>query len=181
MTFDERKMQAKRQLLDFLGSYIPPRGLDNDAQANRINQIADAFARRMPTKGDFSEMVERVFNNIRDTHMSNTWPAQGAFVLAMPQSEVMGRSAPESYTGNFLEMSAERMNNSQPVTESVVWGGIGEKLVRDGHVASEVLNRYRMGSVQTAQLTYGNAHADWMRERYGEKVNAYLGAGMAAE
>lgn len=169
MNFEQRKSEARELVMEFLSTFAPPRGVDPQGLAEIISNIADAFARKMPTKGEYTEAVQAVFTRIRDTHMSNTWPAQAVFVLAMPSGDAMSRSAAESYrVEDYPEHYAKLMREGQPVPETCLWGTISSQLPR------RELERYRNASVISWVETYRSDAQSLMRAQYGNEVNAYF-------
>jgi hypothetical protein len=165
MTYEERKREASRLLVDFLGDYATPRGLDDGQQAGRISNVADAFARRMPTDGNYAEKVEKVLMKIRDTHLSNSWPPQAAFVMAMPTMEYRG-VAPKTYKTDDADRIPRMMAQGLAVPESEVWKNV--------NVSRDVLDKYRNASVQNWLGLYGPETAHYMREKYGAVVNQFF-------
>lgn len=165
MTYDQRKISAKKILVEFLDDYSAPRGLNDGQLANRITHAADAFARRMPTDGNFEEKVHAVLLKIRDTHLSNTWPPQGAFVMAMPQIEFRGVS-PKTYEPDHTGHVARMMAQGLPVAESEVW--------KTHDVSRDVIDRYRSASVQKWADTHGQDAPHFMREKYGASVDLFF-------
>lgn len=174
MQFEERKREAQNLVIQFLEAYSPPRGMSEDQLATRIGQVADAFARRMPTKGDFFEACERVMNKVRDTHMSNSWPTQAAFVLAMPQFETM-RPAQETFQPDRAKNVSEKMRNGDPVAETAIWGKLSGSL----SVGGAVLERYRSASVMDWVKVYQGDAQKMMRAKYGSIVDMYFAEGGA--
>lgn len=174
MNFDQRKAEAKRLVVGFLDSYAAPRGLTADQQANRIIAVADAFARRMPTKGDYSEACNRVLDKIRDTHMANSWPSQGVFVMAMPQSEKMQPKAAETFKPDEWELAASKIGEGQPVSERYVWGITSDALVNKRLVTPDAMRRYREASVASFKDVYGGDAERIMLRNFGSAVSAYF-------
>jgi len=169
MDFNERKRQAQKMLIDFLSVFSAPRGLDESQMANRITQIADAFARRMPTKSDYEASVQAVLRKVMDTHLSNTWPPQAAFVMAMPNRELREFQAQETFKPDDpMQHAINRMEAGQHVPEPVLWGATS------GQLPHRHLDRYRNASVLNWMSVYGSDAAEKMRARYGEIVNAYF-------
>lgn len=176
MNFDERKSTAREMVMEFLDSLSPPRGVDPQGLSEMINNIADAFARKMPVAGDFRENAGKVFTKLRDTHMSNSWPPQAAFVLAMPASDAMGRKAAESFSvESYPDHYSEMMRNRQPVPESALWGSIASKLPR------RELERYRGASVMSWIELYRDDAESLMKARYGTEVLPYFPSREAAQ
>ena len=165
MTFEERKAEAKELVVAFLGDYSPPRGLDASQQANRISHAADAFARRMPVGEGFAEKVEAVLVKIRDTHLSNSWPAQAAFVMAMPQTEFR-RAAPKPFHPEGSDRNARLLSQGVAVAEVDVW--------RNQDVSAEVIDRYRYESVRNWQSIYRGEAQEMMARKYGGLVARYF-------
>lgn len=87
MTFDDRQKVATKLVVEFLEGCAPPRGMSEEHLAKRVTQIADAFARKMPVGKRHDESVQRVLTRVRDTHLSNKWPPQAAFVTVMLDRE----------------------------------------------------------------------------------------------
>jgi hypothetical protein len=169
MNFDQRKHRAKEMLATFLSIFSPPRGLDDSQLADRISQTADAFARRMPTKGDYDQAVEAVFMKIRDTHMSNSWPPQAAFVLAMPKGETMSRPAAETYTvADAAERYSRLMEAGEPIPETALWGALAHSLPH------QHLDRYRNACVMAWMDLHGEGAANLMYSKYGATVLPYF-------
>lgn len=165
-----RKSHARAKLTDFLDFYVPPRGLDDRQLAARIDSIADAFARKMPTDGDFAEAVRGVFTRVSDTHEGHTWPSQAAFVLAMPKGGAM-RAAAETYRPESdADHYAGAMSRGEGVPEAVLWGTLA------GRLPVAELDRYRSASVLTWIDTYGQDAPVMMRSRFGTVVDAYFPA-----
>lgn len=169
MTFEERKRRAQSILVEFLSVFSPPRGLDDSQMATRISQIADAFARRMPTKGDYEASVHSVLTKIMDTHLSNTWPPQAAFVMAMPNREVSEFRATETYVSdNPIQRIENLMDAGEAVPETAIWGVMASQLPR------KHLDRYRNASVLKWMDVYGSDAAAKMRAMYGASVDPYF-------
>ncbi|WP_299830694.1 hypothetical protein [uncultured Roseobacter sp.] len=165
MTFEERKRIASELVVGFLSDYSPPRGLDASQQASRIAHAADAFARRMPTDGDYSEKVDSVLTKIRDTHLSNSWPAQAAFVMAMPKGEFRG-AAPQTFSSDDPDRIPRMMSQGLKVPEFEVW--------KNQQVSRDVLDRYRIASVENWNDVYGREAEDMLAEKYGGVVRGYF-------
>jgi len=165
MTFEERKAQATKLVVEFLGDYSPPRGLDDSQQASRIAHAADAFARRMPSDGNFEEKVDAVLTKIRDTHLSNSWPAQAAFVMAMPQIEWRG-AAPKTYQADNAERIPRLMGQGISVPEYEVW--------KSQDVSREIIDRYRYASIDNWREVYRDEAEAMMAEKYGGIVRQYF-------
>lgn len=169
MKFEERKRIAQSMLIEFLSSFSPPRALDDSQLASRISQLADAFGRRMPIDGDFAEAVQRVCQRVMDTHMSNTWPPQAAFVMAMPSRELSQFSSQETFTPKSeVDLITAKMATNEPVPEAALWGHISGRLPRDK------LDAYRNASVKSWIDTLGHKAADAMRSKYGHIVAPYF-------
>ena len=176
MNFEQRKSEAKRLVGRFLGDFVQPRGLDDEALASRLVNVADAFARRMPTKDNFSGLVEGVLMRIRDTHDSNTWPTQATFILAMPGGEVTKFQAPETYKPNFYETMASQMRAGDPVPETFIWSGRVDVLLRESTISRETLDGYRMASVAAWRAVYKHDAERKMQVRFGQVVRRYFEA-----
>lgn len=175
MKFEERKAAAQRLVVGYLDGFSPPRGLDDRQMAQRIDSIADAFARKMPTNRDFREAVAGVLTRVSDTHLSNTWPPQAAFVMAMPAGEAMGRPAAESFrVSDPVQHYGDLMRAGEGVPEPVLWGNISALL------PSADLERYRSASVMTWAETYGQDAASAMMKRYGSIVAGYFAGSQEA-
>lgn len=169
MTFEERKREATRILIEFLGGFVAPRGMDDSQLATRISLIADAFARRMPTKGDYEAAVQAVLTRVMDTHMSNTWPPQAAFVMAMPNRELSEFRAAETYApADPVKRIQKLMDEGEAIPETAIWGNIASQLHR-GH-----LDRYRNASVLNWMDVYGPSAHELMRAKYGMCVDPYF-------
>lgn len=179
MTFEERKRDAANYVSNFLSIYSTPRGLDHSQLATRIAAIAEAFARRMPTKGDYHEACERVLDSVRDSHLSNSWPSQAVFVMAMPQSEAMGPKAAETFRPDEWELHAQKMADGQPVPDRYVWGHTSEALVNKRLVTIECRDRYRKAVVKNFSKVHGNRTRDVMAKVYGPEVDMYFAEGAA--
>lgn len=174
MNFDQRKAEAAKMVSAFLMDFSTPRGMSVDQQSSRISGVADAFARRMPTKGDFSESCQAVLDKVRDTHMSNSWPAQAVFVIAMPQSEAMTPKAAETYRIDEWELAAKRMAAGEPVAEQYVWGAASDGLVSKGLVTPESRDRYRIGAVAAATGAWSGDAQKIMVSKFGHVVSSYF-------
>lgn len=167
--FEDRKSKAREMLLDFLDQFTPPRGVDEDAQATRLNSIADAFARKMPVQGDYEEKVQGVFQSILDTYSSNTWPAQAVFVECMPKWENLGKSAPQSYRpDDKIEHYREKISRSDPLPETVIWGPMAYR------AGLEALRPYREASIAAWQKAYRDDAEMKMTSRYGHVVQDFM-------
>lgn len=176
MRFEQRKTRAKTLVMDFLEVLSPPRGLDEKQLATRIIQIADAFARRMPIEGDYDQAVASVLTRLMDTHQSNTWPPQAAFVMAMPNREVSKFSSQQTFEPKSpIELTKSRMEAGEPVSEADLWGVAASQLPRE-HV-----DNYRNASVKNWLDTYGHKAADAMFAKYGGVVMPYFPRQTAAE
>lgn len=165
MNFEERKQIATDKLVDFLGDFTPPRGMDDQQMARRITSAADAFARKMPIGPEYEEKIDAVLLKLRDTHLSNSWPPQAAFVGLMPKSEFRG-SAPATYRperGNWL---ADRMRAGDPVPETQIWQHV--------EVERDVLERYRFHAVDRWRSVYGHEAEQMMVSKYGSSVRRYF-------
>lgn len=169
MTYEERKRIAQTILVEFLSVFVPPRGLDDSQMATRISQIADAFARRMPDKAEYETSIHAVLTKIMDTHLSNTWPPQAAFVMAMPNRELSQFRAAETYkTEDPVKRIEKLMDEGDAVPETAIWGVMSSQLPR-GH-----LDRYRNASVLRWMDVYGSDAPQKMRAIYGDAVAAYF-------
>jgi hypothetical protein len=174
--FLERKRDASAMLVDFLNAYSVPRGLSADGQAERITHTADAFARRISENSDFQSEIKKVFTKVRDTHLSNSWPSQAAFVMAMPSGKGAGRSSPETFkvedqTGHI----AAKMRAGDTVPETAIWGRLS------GSLPGDLLERYRNGSVHAWMKAYKRDAHKLMRSRYGVVVDGYFPSAQAQE
>lgn len=169
MTFEERKRKAQSILIDFLSIFTAPRGLDDGQLARRIAEVADAFARRMPVKGDYEAAVHAVLKRVMDTHLSNTWPPQAAFVMAMPNREVREFLTQQTYEPTDpIERIGKLMEEGEAVPESTIWGN-SASLLPHRHV-----DRYRNASVMRWMEVYGKDAPSLMRSHYGPVVNEYF-------
>jgi hypothetical protein len=169
MNFDQRKHSARKMVVDFLSVLSPPRGLEDKQLATRIIQIADAFARRMPVEGDYEQSVAAVLTRLMDTHQSNTWPPQAAFVMAMPNREISKFSSQQTFEPKSpIELTISRMQAGQAVPETQLWGGTA------GHLPREHLDNYRNASVKGWIETHGHKAFDAMVSKYGAVVMPYF-------
>ena len=168
MKYTERKDRAKEMVVEFLDAYASPRGISDRGQAQVIENIADAFARRMPTSGDFADAVRAVFLRIRDTHLSSTWPTQAVFVMAMPQRETTGPTAQETWDVDEAKIYRERMLEGAPVPESWVWG------IKSSYMPTQELDAYRETSVNNWLATYKTDAESLMIARWGGQVSQYF-------
>jgi len=169
MNFDQRKHSAKKMVVDFLSVLSPPRGLDDKQLATRIIQIADAFARRMPVEGDYEQSVATVLTRLMDTHQSNTWPPQAAFVMAMPNRELSKFSSQETFEPKSpTELAIARMDAGEAVPEAQLWG------ITAGQLPREHLDNYRNASVKGWIEVYGHKAFDAMVSKYGAAVMPYF-------
>lgn len=176
LNFQQRKDSAKTAVVAFLEVFSPPRGLDEKQLATRIIQIADAFARRMTTEGSYEEKVQAVLTRIMDTHQSNTWPPQAAFVMAMPNREQSQYAAAETFQPKSeVELITGRMEAGQPVPETAIWGNIAAQLPH------RHLDTYRNASVKAWLDTYGHKAQDAMYSKYGASVAPYFPSQTVAE
>lgn len=174
MTYEERKRKAQSILVTFLEVFTPPRGLDDGQLAARISQLADAFARRMPVEGDYEEAVHRVLTRLMDTHLSNTWPPQAAFVMAMPNQEVRKFATQTTFDMDPVKVATRRMEAGDAVAETALWGSIAKDLPR------KHLDRYRNASVLKWMEVYGQDAGRLMRAKYGAVVDSYFPQGETA-
>lgn len=169
MKYEDRKRQAQTILIEFLSVFAPPRGLDDGQMASRISQIADAFARRMPTSGDFDTAVHAVLTRVMDTHLSNTWPPQAAFVMAMPSQELSQFRSAQTYEPEDAARRIEQlMEKGDPIPESAIWG------VMAGALPHRHIDRYRNACVLNWMKVYGRDAAGLMRSKYGAVVDPYF-------
>lgn len=169
MTYEERKRKAQVILVEFLSVFVPPRGLDDGQMASRISQIADAFARRMPTSGEFDTAVHAVLTRVMDTHLSNTWPPQAAFVMAMPNRELSQFRSQETFeVKDPAERISAMMEMGEAIPESAVWGTLA------GSLPHRHLDRYRNACVLDWMKVYGQDAAGLMRSKYGAVVDPYF-------
>ena len=165
MTFEDRRRIASEKLVDFLADFTAPRGLDDSQMARRITQIADAFARKMPIGATYEEKIDALFEKLRDSHLSNTWPPQAAFVELMPKSEFRG-SAPATFAPKSDDWIAKKMAAGQPVPETEVW--------KNQLVERDTLDRYRFAAVQGWRSVYHGEAEAMMVKRYGSIVRRYF-------
>ena len=176
MTYEERKRKAQSILIEFLSVFSPPRGLDDGQMASRVSQIADAFARRMPTSGEFDTAVHAVLTKVMDTHLSNTWPPQAAFVLAMPARELSQfRSAETFEVKEPAERYSALMERGEAIPESAVWGTLASSLPH------RHLDRYRNACVLDWMKVYGQDAPNLMRAKFGAIVDPYFPRGGKSE
>lgn len=180
MNFDERKRVSTEMVVDFLEAYTVPRGLSDDAQAKRINSVADAFARRMPTSGDYREQVEKVFDKIRDTHISNSWPAQAIFVMAMPAGDVITPKAAETFEpASPFAWAADAMRKGDPVPERYVWGRPSQQMLSAGEIDRATMDLYRRSSIEHHRSVYRHEAEKIVAGKFGAVALPYLSAGAA--
>lgn len=169
MNFEQRKTEAKALVVEFLQGFVPPRGLDDNQLAIRISQIADAFARRMPVSGNFSELVSSALSRVLDTHMSNSWPPQAAFVGAMPSGEQRQFRSQETYqVEDPIDQYSSLMEAGDTVPETAIWGSFAGALPR------RKLDEYRNASVLNWMRVYKTDASRLMRAKYGHVVNEYF-------
>ena len=174
MDFESRKAEAKKMVVTFLEDFVEPRGLDAEALSRRITFIAEAFARRMPTTGVYRDLVMSVLERIRDTHESNTWPSQAAFVISMPADETVRRKPAETYKPDFYDSMAKKISDNGLIPETFVWSVQVDNLLRDGRMTSEQLTAYRIGSVLSWSEVYKTSALEKMVSKYGEIVRPYF-------
>lgn len=179
MKFDERRAKAKAALAEFLSSFAPPRGLDDDALKAQAANIADAFARRMPVTdmARYEENIEKTFTAIRDNHKGYAWPVQSEFVDAMPRSTSVSGPRIETFKGDEKEQVARRMNDRQPVPESWVWGALSWPLVAGGLVPRDLMDSYREASARTFKEIYKHDAYGMLQAKYGDVVAPYFATG----
>lgn len=170
MTFDERKRIAAELLMDFLDRFAAPRGMDEDAQAKRIEAISESFARNMPTGPEYATQIAQVFSRVEDTHDGHSWPTQARFVASMPRGEgQVGKKAAETYKpDDHAVWLRTRMNNSLPVPEPALWGPGSSSL------GGALLERYRSASVLAWRSAYKQEAYKMMVARYGPEVELYF-------
>lgn len=174
MTFEERKAIASKLVWEFMMAFSVPRGLPQEQQVSRMSAIAEAFARRLPTKGDYEEGIQRVFDKVRDSHLSNSWPPQAVFVIYMPGHEVKSVKAAETFTPNQLEVAASKMRDGQPVAERYVWGASSDALIHSGKIDRDTMDKYRKASVASFQSVYQHRTIETMVKKLGQSVAAYF-------
>lgn len=174
MDFEQRKSEARSMLVDFFAGFSAPRGLDEDQQAARISGIADAFARRMPIEGDYREKVESVFAKVRDTHLSNSWPPQAVFVMAMPKSETMGRKAQETFVPDTMKALGRKVEFGDGIPDRFIWGPGYSALLDSGFVSIDQLEKYRIASIRSFKETYRHLGYEEMFKRFGHEVTPYF-------
>lgn len=169
MTYEDRKRKAQVILVEFLSVFVPPRGLDDGQMASRISQIADAFARRMPASGEFDTAVHAVLTRVMDTHLSNTWPPQAAFVMAMPNRELSQFRSQETFqVKDHVERITSLMESGEAIPESAIWGNMAASLPH------RHIDRYRNACVLRWMEIYGQDAASLMRAKYGAIVDPYF-------
>lgn len=169
MTYEQRQRAARAILIEFLQVFTPPRGLDDKQLATRISQTADAFARRMPMNGDFDKVVHSVLTRVMDTHMSNTWPPQAAFVMAMPNREQSQFRSQETFqVKDPVERITSLMESGEAIPESAIWGTMAASLPH------RHIDRYRNACVLRWMEIYGQDAASLMRAKYGAIVDPYF-------
>jgi hypothetical protein len=172
MTFEERKQIAAELLMDFLDRFAAPRGMDDDAQAKRIEAIAESFARNMPTGQEYTAQIAQVFSRVEDTHDGHSWPTQARFVSSMPRGDgQVGKKAAETYKPDDRAVWLRtRMNNNLDVPEPVLWGPSSSAL------GGALLERYRSASVLAWRAAYKEDAYKMMVARYGPEVELYFTA-----
>ena len=182
MKFEERRSKAKAALIDFLSSFAPPRGLSDDAMKAQVQNIADAFARRLPVTdlAQYEANIEKTFTSVRDHHKGYAWPVQSEFVDAMPRSTSTSGPRIETFKGDEKDQMARRFNARQPVPESWVWGQSAWPLVAGGLVRRDLMDDYRRASVAAFKETYTHDAYGMLQARYGDVVAPYF-ANLAGE
>jgi hypothetical protein len=172
MTFEERKTIAAELLMDFLDRFAAPRGMDEDAQAKRIEAISESFARNMPTGQEYAALIAQVFSRVEDTHDGHSWPTQARFVASMPRGEgQVGKKAAETYKPDDRAVWLRtRMNNNLDVPDPALWGPGSSSL------GGALLERYRSASVLLWRKAYGQDAYKMMVARYGSEVELYFTA-----
>lgn len=173
MTYEERVALAKADLIEFLDAYVPPRGLDEEGQVKRITQIAESFARNMPTEGEYPENLQRCFTRVMDAYDGHHWPTQARFVAAMSAgSTVQGKQAPRTFVpDDYALWIKKKMAKSDPVPEPALWGETSKSLQGD------LLERYRSASVMFWRGMYKHDAYSMMRSRFGDVVEPYFREG----
>ncbi|MFG6599369.1 MULTISPECIES: hypothetical protein [unclassified Sulfitobacter] len=176
MNFDERRVKAKSALVGFLSSFVPPRGLDDDAMKAQVQNIAEAFARRLPVTdaSQYESNIEKTFTAVLDSHKGYAWPVQSEFVDAMPRSASVSGARVETYQADNKQQMARRMNSGQAVPESWVWGPSAWSLVSGGLVGREVMDSYRRSSVAKFLEVYSHDAYGMLQDKYGDLVGAYF-------
>lgn len=176
MKFEERRSKAKTALVNFLSSFAPPRGLSDDAMKAQVQNIADAFARRLPvTDGALYETnIEKTFTAVRDHHKGYAWPVQSEFVDAMPRSTTTSGPRVETFRGDEKDQMAGRFNARQPVPESWVWGQSAWPLVAGGMVSRDLMDDYRRASVANFKEVHSHDAYGMLQAKYGDVVAPYF-------
>lgn len=172
MTFEERKRIAAELLMDFLDRFAAPRGMDEDAQAKRIEAISESFARNMPTGPEYAAQIAQVFSRVEDTHDGHSWPTQARFVASMPRGDgQVGKKAAETYKpDDYAVWLKKQMSANRAVPEPAIWGNAAEQ------IGGQLLDRYRAASVLNWREVYKEQAYKMMVARYGTVVEMYFTA-----
>ena len=167
--FEERKEVARQEVIEFLSLLAPPRGVDDSKLAEIISSIADAFARRMPKHGDYVGRVKMVLTRLKDTHLSNSWPPQAAFVSAMPEREAIHPKAAESFhSQDQVQAYRNDLDAGRSVPDFVIWGPLSS------HFPAQIIDNYRKASVASWVDVYRQEAPSLMHQKYGSHVARYF-------
>lgn len=176
MDYEQRKQVALASVGEFLGSFAAPRGLSEDAQADQIAFIADAFARRLPVTAEteYRANIDKTFMAVRDAHTGYAWPVQAEFVGAMPKP-VSGKSpAGAAEELDREKVLADQFSQGHGVPEAQIWkANIFTRMSRFG-VPRDVIEGYRRYSVKNCRGVHGSDAQHKMVDRYGPAVLEYF-------
>ena len=126
----------------------------------------------------YRDDITAVFNSVLDNHPSHSWPPQGLFVEHIPKS-VAGIAAPVTFTPNREGVMARKMNDGEGVPEAAVWGHLSQRLMSSGDVSSEIMDRYRKGSIEAFVAAYRGDAATFAESKLGPIVRGYFKAAPA--
>lgn len=172
MNFDQRKAVAREMLMQFLERFSAPRGLSDEAQAKTIAGTSEAFARKLPVVSEdkYREHIEATFTKVLDSHASYAWPPQAEFVEAMPRPS--SAKAPETFKAQDHTAIVDMMQAGEPVPDVYIWGSRSHEVGR--LVGSEVMHRYREGSVRAYREAYRQEAKRIMSQKYGAQVERFF-------
>lgn len=176
MTFEERLRLAEAELIKFLDTMVPPRGVSDEKLATIIRGIADAFARKLPltTREGFVDAINATFTAVKDGHKGYSWPSQADFVAAIPKVGGGSHAAETFQPSDHLESIGRLMAAGEPVAESYIWGRQSGLLVANGHVSKAVMDSYRMGAAMSFREAYQAQGEEIMVGKYGEQARVYF-------
>ena len=143
-----RNDELKTKTLKMLGRLNAPRAVQNNDEnmKSEAEFLCNQIIKLAPSQ-NYNQWFDDFEQNILSNLETRTWPtakeiSKSAKAIA-PKRPEFREMASEKYEPNDLKINANRINNSEAVSESYIMGALAEQMVRAGLVAEKQLQPYK--------------------------------------